>query len=141
MMDQPCVIGQHQELRLLNERRFFTTIFIVSCITLLTLQPIVIFDTLSGKAYYMRDVNSSSLSGVIRFFLVTLCIVNSLINPFVYSWRLTKYRKTLAIVIKKIELLAHINVDNFKISGVDEPQYSKIFTEEMKFPISARGIN
>jgi hypothetical protein len=30
-----------------------------------------------------------------------LFYVNFWVNPFVYSWRLTRYRKTLSVVIRK----------------------------------------
>ena len=102
IMDIPASVGQQQEVRLLKEKRFLTTIFMVSCISLLTFLPLVIYDTISGTPYYMNNVEASSLTGIVQFCLLTLFVVNFWINPLVYSWRLTRYRKTLSIVLKRL---------------------------------------
>ena len=101
IMDLPPSLGRHQEVRLLNEKRFLTTIFMVSCIYLLTALPLVIHDIINGTPYYMNNVKASSLAGVVQFCLLILFIVNYWINPFVYSWRLTRYRKTLSMVLRR----------------------------------------
>ena len=102
IMDVPSSIGRRQEARLLNEKRFLNTIFMVSCISSFTFLPLFIYDTINGTPYYMNNAKASSLRGIVQFCLFTLFIVNYWINPFVYSWRLTRYRKTLLMVLRRL---------------------------------------
>ena len=100
IMEQPQSIVKHQKARLLNEKRFLSTIFMVSCISLFTFCPLLIYDSINGKPHYMIDVEAWSFKDVIELLLLTLFLANFWMNPVVYSWRLTRYRKTLSIVLR-----------------------------------------
>ena len=102
IMDLPSSIDNSQNVRLLSEKRFLTTIFMVSCISLFTFLPLVIYYTITGTPYYKNNVKASSLTGIIQFCVIALFLVNFWINPLVYSWRLTRYRKTLSMVLKRL---------------------------------------
>ena len=101
IMDQPLSIVKHQKVRLLNEKRI-TTIFMVSCISLFTFSPLIINDLINGKPHYMIKMKVWSFKDIFQLSLLTLFLANYWVNPIVYSWRLSKYRKTLLIVGRKL---------------------------------------
>ena len=101
IMNQPASVVQHQKSRLLNEKRFLTTIFMLSCISVSSLCPLIIYDAINGQPYYMNYAKLWSFTDIIQWWLITLFYENFWVNPFVYSWRLTRYRKTLSVVIRK----------------------------------------
>ena len=102
IMDQPLSIVKHQNVRLLNEKRFLITIFMVSCISLFTFCPLITFDSINGKPHYFMVIKDWSFKDIFQLSLLTLFLTNYVINPIVYSWRLTKCRKTLLIAVRKL---------------------------------------
>ena len=93
IMDQPSSVFRHQEVRLLNEKRFLSTIFMVSCISVATFCPLIIYDSINGEPYYLNYAKPWSFIGIIKWGLFTLFFLNFWINPFVYTWRLTSTEK------------------------------------------------
>ena len=85
IMDQPLSIVKHQNVRLLNEKRFLITIFMVSCISLFTFCPLIIFDSINGKPHYFIVIKDWSFKDIFQLSLLTLFLTNYVINPIVYS--------------------------------------------------------
>ena len=71
MMDQPSSVRQDRNIRQ-NEERFFNTILMVSCISLFTFSPLIIYDTANQTPYYMKAVKISSSADVIQWCLFSL---------------------------------------------------------------------
>ena len=94
-----------QNTRLKNEKRLFTTMFLVSFITITTLAPLMIFIIILEKIYITnRRLNFFTRwnTDPIHTWFTTLFFVNFSINPFVYIWRLKNYRKTLKVIFKDV---------------------------------------
>ncbi len=91
--------------RLDNAKRFMTTMFLVSFITITTLAPKMTYEFVTGE----KDSNSKhssvshfgSVGDPFSLWLTTLLYVNFSINPFLYIWRLKNYRRTFKIMIKR----------------------------------------
>ena len=95
--------SRSNDVRVANETRFLNTVLLVSLITLLTLNPLILYELgVAGRRYFENERLPSSERDNIHMWLLTLYFVNYWINPFVYSWRLTKYRKTFFVILKKI---------------------------------------
>ena len=84
-----------QNVRLLNEERFLWTIFLTSVITITTLMPLIMHDAVTYTRY--GDGNTTT----VYIFLYTLFVINFVVNPFLYCWRLKRYRKTCRLLFCK----------------------------------------
>jgi heme/copper-type cytochrome/quinol oxidase subunit 2 len=84
-----------QNARMKQEKRLFTTMFLVSFVTIITMVPLAIYVILQGRT---NNINSDP----VHMLFSTLLFVNFSINPFVYLWRLKNYRKTFKIVFKNM---------------------------------------
>jgi hypothetical protein len=84
-----------QNARMKQEKRLFTTMFLVSFVTIITMVPLAIYVILQGRT---NNINSDP----VHMWFSTLLFVNFSINPFVYLWRLKNYRKTFKIVFKNM---------------------------------------
>ena len=84
--------------RLENEKRFLITIAIVCGILAVTLVPemvnVLVFGLILPDVGENMIRNPNSL-GIIIIISILLLSVNCAVNPFVYFWRLPKYKKTL----------------------------------------------
>ena len=65
IMDQPSSVVRHQEVRLLNEKRFLSTIFMVSCFSVATFCPLIIYDSINGEPYYLNYAKPWSIIDII----------------------------------------------------------------------------
>ena len=91
--------GNHsQEARVLKEKEFVKTIIIVCCVTMLTLPPLVIF----SQVQLTQDPSSSNskFNKILRCIFTTLFYCNFAVNPFIYIWRLPKYRKSIHLMLR-----------------------------------------
>ncbi len=100
-----------QHGRLQNEKRLMTSMFLVSCITIITLTPNYIYESVFGEGYAIVEKYSPDdpeiagrVKDPIHVWLDTLMYVNFSINPFIYTWRLKNYRKTSKILLQKVGL-------------------------------------
>ena len=95
-----------QNARLKNERRLFTTMFLVSFITIITLIPLGTYMILLRKIYvskeYMNYTYTLWSADPVHTWLTTLFFVNFSVNPFVYTWRLKNYRKTFKVLLRNV---------------------------------------
>lgn len=79
----PC---RTQSARLVNEKRLLTTMLLVSFITIATLAPITIYESLTGKTEYLANEHSGvSERDAYHIWLRTLFLVNFSINPLMYA--------------------------------------------------------
>ena len=88
-----------QNSRMINEKRLFTTMFLVSLITITTLAPLVIYTNLAKKIGIGRVTYIRWSADPVHTWLTTLFFINFSINPYVYTWRLKNYRKTLKVIL------------------------------------------
>lgn len=91
--------GNHsQGARVLKEKEFVKTIIIVCCVTMLTLPPLVIF----SQVGLTQDPSSynNKFNKILRCILTTLFYCNFAVNPFIYIWRLPKYRKSIYLMLR-----------------------------------------
>ena len=96
-------VKRFNDVRVTNERRFLNTLLMVSVMTVLTLSPLILYELcVAGRRYYENERLPSSERDDTHMWLFTLFFVNFWINPFLYSWRLTKYRRTFLVILKKI---------------------------------------
>lgn len=95
-----------QHVRLINEKRLLTTMFLVSFITITTVAPVMIYVIIVGETFIVNEhlyvSNASRTIDPFHVWLPTLLFVNFSINPFMYTWRLKNYRKTLKALPKRI---------------------------------------
>ncbi len=85
-----------QQVRILNERRLLKTIVIICCVALVTILPNAIFNQVMQSEGHQEE-NESGYS-LVDIILYGIWIVNFIINPVLYLWRLPKYRKTFCII-------------------------------------------
>jgi hypothetical protein len=88
------VARQMMELRLSNENSFLATVLIVNLFLIFGVIPTVI-------AWYLSDVlvRTESASVDLFFFIIDILFyINIAANPFLYIWRLPKYRKTFFVM-------------------------------------------
>jgi hypothetical protein len=86
------------KLRLRNQNRFLTTIFIINVVLIFGIIPTVVGTPLS---YTLESETEEPLSpgvDVLSFMADTLFFLNMAVNPFLYIWRLPKYRKTFLLM-------------------------------------------
>ena len=95
-----------QQTRLLNEKRLFTTMFLVSFITIITIAPLVIYLCVVGENHMIKeDLYISSIridDNPVHAWLGVLFFLNFSINPFMYIWRLKNYRETFKIILSEL---------------------------------------
>ena len=82
------------QARITKEKQFLKTIIIVSCIAVSTLLPLAVFSTV----VHPRDSLNSASVAILPCILVTIFYFNFVINPFIYVWRLPKYRRTFYLL-------------------------------------------
>ena len=96
-------VKHFNEVRVKNEKRFLNTLLMVSVMMVFTLNPLILYELcVAGRRYYENERLPSSDRDDIHMWLFTLNFVNFWINPFLYSWRLAKYRRTFLVILKKI---------------------------------------
>ena len=100
---------EKKHVRLVSQKRLTTTMFLVSLLTIVTLTPNIIYESVSGEGYIIIDEHSDiQESDLVKdpyhVWLMTLIYVNFSVNPFVYVWRLKNYRKTLIILLRRLGL-------------------------------------
>ena len=84
------------KIRLEHEKQFLFTITIVCSILALTLLPSLANLLLGGVVFpdAQQDFEKQSFAYPIYWTLIVLLTINFAVNPFVYVWRLQKYRNT-----------------------------------------------
>ena len=96
-------VKHFNDVRMTNEKRFLNTLLMVSVMTVFTLTPLILYELcVAGRRYYENERLPSSERDDTHMWFFTLFFVNFWINPVLYSWRLTKYRRTFAVIFKKI---------------------------------------
>ena len=76
-----------------KEQKFLNTIIIIACIAVVTVMPGVIYGYLDGWVISSPDKNR-----ILTAVLVVIFCLNFAVNPFVYCFRLKRYRKTFKMV-------------------------------------------
>ena len=99
--------GSKDDRRTDVERKFITVNFLLIAILFLTSQPAAMFWI--AKLYSSEDPNSPKFP-IINLMLDNLLYLKFLLDPFVYTWRIPKYRQALMIVLR---------------CGKDKPERSK----------------
>ena len=84
-------VKRMMELRLRNQNRFLTTVFIINVVLIFGIIPTVI-----GSHFMFSSERTVSTS----FFIIALILffLNLAANPFLYIWRLPKYRRTFFVM-------------------------------------------
>ena len=89
-----------------NEKRFLTTLLMISCMTVICLCPLTAYEMFTGRRYFENERLPPEERDTNHMWLYSLFFINFWINPFLYSWRLTRYRKTFSVVLKKLVCLS-----------------------------------
>jgi hypothetical protein len=76
-----------------KEQKFLNTIIIIACIAVVTVMPGTIYGYLDGWVIASQDKNR-----ILTAVLVVIFCLNFAVNPFVYCFRLKRYRKTFKMV-------------------------------------------
>jgi hypothetical protein len=96
-----------QSARLVNEKRLLATMLLVSSITVVTLGPPTVYESLTGTIHYVNEF-SRKQTDFYHVWLTTLLLVNFSINPVIYVWRLRNFRETFStLVTRACHLLGH----------------------------------
>ena len=82
------------KVRLRNEKRFLTTIFIVNVVLVFGIIPTVI----GSHFIYKADGSQENTTRLVLPITIILFFLNMAANPFLYIWRLPKYRKTFFVL-------------------------------------------
>ncbi len=87
-------VKRMMKLRLRNQNRFLTTVFIVNVVLLFGIMPTVI------AAHFMYTLERTVSTSVEIFVVITVILffLNLAANPFLYIWRLQKYRRTFFVM-------------------------------------------
>lgn len=89
-----------------RNKELVKTLFIVTLLSLVTWLPFTVISTITVN-FNMPDVSGPVLTDVARF----LRLSNSLINPIVYCFRMSLFRRTLReMFLKKMTLGLHLRV-------------------------------
>ena len=88
------------EARILKEKRFLKTIIIVCFVAITTPSPFIILNEVVGKS---NSLNTNTMQVIFSSNLL-LFTINFVVNPFIYIWRLPKYRKTFSVLYCKCKL-------------------------------------
>ena len=99
--------GSKDDRRTDVERKFIAVNFLLIAILFLTSQPAAMFWI--AKLYSSEDPNSPKFL-IINLMVDNLLYLKFLLDPFVYAWRIPKYRQALMIVLR---------------CGKDKPERSK----------------
>ena len=101
------IANRHQEMRILKEQRFLTTIILIACIAFVCLVPTsaVYQVTLSKEWWY----DGFTGDGSTKFYVLmaisgAMYFLNFAVNPCIYILRLPNYRKTFQIVYCRKQL-------------------------------------
>ena len=89
--------GSKDDRRTDVERKFITVNFLLIAILFLTSQPAAMFWI--AKLYSSEDPNSAKFL-IINLMVDNLLYLKFLLDPFVYAWRIPKYRQALMIVLR-----------------------------------------
>ena len=100
LLTQDTSANRSLEARILKEKRFLKTIAVVCFVAITTLSPYIILiefviQNISLNTNTMQVISSSNL---------LLFTSNFVVNPFIYIWRLPKYRKTFSVLYCKCKL-------------------------------------
>ena len=82
------------KLRLRNQNRFFTTVLIINVVLIFGTIPTLVGTHLS----YTLEGDVSPSVDALSFIADILFFLNMAVNPFLYIWRLPKYRKTFLLM-------------------------------------------
>ena len=77
-----------------KNRRFFTTIVIITLVTGIAICPLTIYEEVSKKRYSSYDGQNKAVTCI----FATMLVLNFVVNPFIYIWRLPNYRKTMLVI-------------------------------------------
>ena len=89
--------GSKDDRRTDVERKFITVNFLLIAILFLTSEPAAMFWI--AKLYSSEDPNSAKFL-IINLMVDNLLYLKFLLDPFVYAWRIPKYRQALMIVLR-----------------------------------------
>lgn len=89
--------GSKDDRRTDVERKFLTVNFLLITILFLTSQPAAMFWI--AKLYSSEDPNRPKFL-IINLMVDNLLYLKLLLDPFVYAWRIPKYRQALMIVLR-----------------------------------------
>jgi hypothetical protein len=84
------------KIRLKNQKRFITTILLVNLVLIFGIIPLIV-GTLSKLLVYNGMISASGTEMLFNVINILL-FISMAINPFLYIWRLPKYRKTFRVL-------------------------------------------
>ena len=84
------------KIRLKNQKRFITTILLVNLVLIFGIIPLIV-GTLSKLLAYNGMISTSATEMLFNVINILL-FISMAINPFLYIWRLPKYRKTFLVL-------------------------------------------
>ena len=88
------------EARILKEKRFLKTLAVVCFVAITTPSPFIILIEFVVKNHSLKTKTMQVIfSSTFLFFTI-----NFVVNPFIYIWRLPKYRKTFSVLYCKCKL-------------------------------------
>ena len=88
---------QHNGAASLRERKITSTLFLVTCASLLTFLPILVYEGMLSLRIIAIPKNSSNFH--ITGTILTLFLANSLINPILYAVRMPEFRAGISIMV------------------------------------------
>ena len=87
-------VKRMMKLRLKKEKRFLTTVLIINVVLVFGIIPTVV----GSHFMYRSDGITKKRAELVLPFTVVLYFLNMAANPFLYIWRLPKYRRTLFVM-------------------------------------------
>ena len=88
---------QHNGAASLRERKITSTLFLVTCASLLTFLPILVYEGMLSLRIIAIPKNSSDFH--ITGTILTLFLANSLINPILYAVRMPEFRAGISNMV------------------------------------------
>ena len=83
-----------------RQRKLTVTLFIMTIVSLVTWLPYAVYIFLSSQSSIMKFLSFQELIRL-EFSLIILFLMNSLVNPIVYTIRMPEFRKALLVLFKR----------------------------------------
>ena len=83
-----------------RQRKLTVTLFIMTIVSLLTWLPYAVYIFLSFQSSIMKFLSFQEKTSL-KFSLIILFLMNSLVNPIVYTIRMPEFRRALLVLFKR----------------------------------------
>ena len=91
--DATFTVNCGQKTHVLKERQFLKTIIIISLVAVATLSPIIVLEEVI-YVFSLKSFSDETSCKILKRIFSTIFHANFVVNPFIYIWRLPKYRRT-----------------------------------------------